>query len=333
MATVDDVRKMATDEAAKVLAAKQGAKPDVPAPTPTKPPAKPVAGGVAAPKAKAPAPTKIVTPEAKKALGMDDMLTRFDTNTSNIMDLNKQQLAEHPLPREQLNEFTPEQTREISTMTAMLMVMGALAGKRTMAPATAALNNMTGIMTGIKEGREDVYQKHITEYQQNFKVANENYNRVLDERRQIMESSKGDLKVEQERMKEFFLREGISEKYFKDQINHDNGMLRHKDAVQKQNDTVVNNILHPSMMVKGGTNELAKLRLQRNIELDKFPKRAAEINARFEADVNALRGGGAAAPAAAAPSGKPTPTQTDIAYVKAHPETKAAFVAHFGVEP
>lgn len=39
----------------------------------------------------------------------------------------------------------------------------------------------------------------------------------------------------------------------------------------------------------------------------------------------------AAAPAA--PSGKPTPTASDIAYAKAHPEVKEKFIQKFGVEP
>jgi len=39
----------------------------------------------------------------------------------------------------------------------------------------------------------------------------------------------------------------------------------------------------------------------------------------------------AAAPAA--PSGKPTPTASDIAYAKAHPEVREKFIQKFGVEP
>jgi hypothetical protein len=332
MATADDVRQMATDEAAKVLAAKKGAQP-TPAPVPTKPVATPMAG-MGAKSALKPKTAPLAGAEAKKAMGIDDVMSRFDSSSKQIMDLNKQQLAEHPLPREPLKQFTPEHTKEISVLTSMLMVMGALAGRRTMAPATAALNNMTGILTGIKQGRDDVYQKNLAEYKENFKVANENYNRVLEERKQIMESSKGDLKAEQDNMKMFFLREGISEKYFKDQISHDNGMLRHKDAVVKQNDTVINNVLHPTLLndakpAKGSSADVTRLNLERDKEIAKSPKRAAEINARFDQQIAALGGGAAAA----APSGKPTPTQADIDYVKAHPETKAAFVAHFGVEP
>jgi len=35
----------------------------------------------------------------------------------------------------------------------------------------------------------------------------------------------------------------------------------------------------------------------------------------------------------AAPTQKPTPTQADIDWVRAHPEDRAKFVQHFGVEP
>jgi hypothetical protein len=37
--------------------------------------------------------------------------------------------------------------------------------------------------------------------------------------------------------------------------------------------------------------------------------------------------------APAAPAGGAAPTQADKDYVKAHPETRAAYVSHFGVEP
>ena len=33
------------------------------------------------------------------------------------------------------------------------------------------------------------------------------------------------------------------------------------------------------------------------------------------------------------PSAKPPPSPADIAYAKAHPETRQAFINHFGVEP
>jgi hypothetical protein len=40
-----------------------------------------------------------------------------------------------------------------------------------------------------------------------------------------------------------------------------------------------------------------------------------------------------AAPAPAPDTGKPVPTAADLAYIKAHPDKKAQFVAHFGREP
>lgn len=305
MATADDVRQMAIDEAAKILAAKKGTQP-APAPVPTKPVAAPMAGS-GAKSALKPKTAPLAGPEAKKAMGIDDVMSRFDSSSKQIMDLNKQQLAEHPLPREPLQQFTPEHIKETSVLTSMLMVMGALAGRRTMAPATAAMNNITGILTGIKQGRDDVYQKNLAEYKENFKVANENYNRVLEERKQIMESSKGDLKAEQDNMKMFFLREGISERYFKDQISHDNGLMRHKDAVQKQSDKFTIDVLHPTLQqdvkpaATGKGKSVAELTIEmsREIEADKTKngKRANQkaIEDRFAPLLAAAKGGAATA--------------------------------------
>ena len=250
------------------------------------------------------------------------------------------QLAANPLPTEPLAKFTPEQQKSFSTMSAMLLVLGSLMGRKTMAPATAALNNMTGVMQGIKQGNTEAYTKNKQEFDENYKIAMENYNRALDRRKEIMAESKGDLAVERELMNQWRLNEGISEKYMKDQMAHDDAIQKHGvelARVKNQVDQWMAGLVKPEITSeskppsgKGNSADVTRLNLERDKEIAKNPKRAAEINARFDQQIAAL-GGGAAAPAA--PSGKPTPTQADIDYVKAHPETKAAFVSHFGVKP
>jgi len=328
MATTQEVEQQLRDKASEVLGTKN---------PPIAPPVvKPVAPKAGAGKA---VPKTIATLAAKQAMGIDTIPQGIMSDTKQIMADRDKQLAANPLPSEPLAKFTPEQQKSFSTLSSMLLVLGSLMGRKTMAPATAALNNMTGVMQGIKQGNAEAYTKNKQEFDANYKVAMENYNRALDRRKEIMAESKGDLAVEKELMNQWRLNEGISEKYSHDQMTHDIALQKHGvelAKVKNQVDQWMAGLVKPDLTAqtkpaKGASADVTRLNLERDKEIAKSPKRAAEINARFDQQIKAM--GGGAAPASAAPSGKPTPSQSDIDYVKAHPETKAAFVAHFGVEP
>jgi hypothetical protein len=69
---------------------------------------------------------------------------------------------------------------------SVFMALGALAGKSTKAPMTAALNNMTGALKGLQEGDEEQYKKATDEFNNNFakaaatnKARIDEYNRIF----------------------------------------------------------------------------------------------------------------------------------------------------------
>ena len=272
------------------------------APTPTTPPVKPVAAGHGKPVAKKPVTTP---PEAQKVLGAQNIPSEIAADTRGIIAGRDKQLADNPLPDKPLAQFTPEQTQAFSGFSAALMVMGALAGRNTMQPATAALNNMTGVMQGIQQGRQDVYKKNKEEFDSNYKIAMDNYQKVFDQRKQIMEESKGDLAVEKELMNQWRLQNGISEKYAHDQMQYDLGMQRNIIDMQRKQvefEKMMASIIdhNPPAGNHGNEANITRLNIERNKELSKTnkPENQAAINKRFDSQIAALGGGGQAAPAA-----------------------------------
>ena len=341
MATTQEVEQQLRDRASQALAGGQRPAQQPPKPAVTPPVTAPKAGaGKPAPKP-AQKPPMQVPEAARSAMGFGTVPQGIMDDMQGIIKERDRQLAETPLPEKPLGQFTQPQTEHLSAFSSMLMVMGAMAGRRTMAPATAALNNISGIMQGMHEGNLEAYNKNKSEFEANYKRAVDNYNDVVARRKEIMDISKGDLAVKDKMMHDFFLEQGIEAKFQKNQIDYTNGLNNMKakmDEHKVQFDRIMANVVNPQIKpTPAKTSDVTRLNIERDKELAKSPKNAAEINARFDKQIAALGGASAApaAPAAApsAPSGKPTPSQADIDYVKAHPETKSAFVAHFGIEP
>ena len=109
------------------------------------------------------------------------------------------------------DKFKPA-LNDMSSLGTILMVMGALAGRNTMQPMTAALNNMTGVMTGMKEGNEEQIKQQKEQFDANYKVGMDKYNSFVNERNEIHERYKGDRAQMQEHLQDLYRRMGMSEK-------------------------------------------------------------------------------------------------------------------------
>ena len=235
-------------------------------------------------------------------------------------------------------------THSMSSFSALLMVVGALAGRKTMQPMTAALNNMTGVMKGLKEGDQQLYDMHKAEFERNYKVGMDKYNAFIEKRREIIMDAKGDMAVVNQKMLDLYRESGMD---IKTQQAMEHGMHDTSKLALEQQKQMDNMKLQLKKLEdqkgwhknqQGGEHErkvmeaVNKLEVERDKELTKTsePEKVAEINARFNRQIADARGSAAAAPNA---GGKPIPTPEDIAYAKSHPETKAQFVAHFGREP
>lgn len=339
MATTQEVEQQLKDKASQLLAGDKSAAP-VATPPKTPAPAVKAAGTVKPVKKPEPKPARAPSPAAQKAIGISSVPEGITRDMQGIIQERDKQLAATPLPDKPIAKFTQPQKENFTAMSSMLMVLGALAGQKSMYPATAALNNMAGVMKGIHEGNVEAYQKNKAEFDANYKLAEENYNRVMDRRKEIMDISKGDLAVKDKLMHDFYLEQGIDAKFQHNEIEYTNGLnnLQAKLAEQKiQFDRILASVVNPSMKPtasKSNDAAVARYNLERDRELARTnrPEKIKEINKRFDDQIAALSTA-PEAPAAAPAAGKPTPTQADIDYVRAHPEARAQFESHFGVAP
>jgi hypothetical protein len=105
-------------------------------------------------------------------------------------------------------DFKPVSTAA-TTMGSLMMVVGALAGRSTMQPMTAALNNMTGVMKGIQEGDKQMYDMHKKQFDENYKLAMDKYNNFVEQRRQIHLDAKGDMAEINQKMTDLYREQGV----------------------------------------------------------------------------------------------------------------------------
>ena len=62
------------------------------------------------------------------------------------------------------------------TFASLMLVFGALAGRGTMQPMTAALNNMTGMMKGLHDKNLEAYKTQKEQYEMNYKHGMDKFN-------------------------------------------------------------------------------------------------------------------------------------------------------------
>lgn len=129
---------------------------------------------------------------------------------SNQSEFDKQYAA---IPEPQLpeSEFHPLPPKESSTLFSLMMILGALGGRTTHTPMTAAMNNMTGIMRGQKEKNDQMVAAQKEQFQMNFKNGIEKAKMMLDEKQKILEKHKYDAASMQEEYNIFKLQHGIGD--------------------------------------------------------------------------------------------------------------------------
>lgn len=110
------------------------------------------------------------------------------------------------------SEFHPLPKKESSELFALLMVMGALGGRSTNAPMTAALNNMTGIMKGQMEGNKEMVAAQREQFKTNFDNAIKKYDAYNREKEAILRKYHYDMAAAQEELKSLQLQYGVDGK-------------------------------------------------------------------------------------------------------------------------
>lgn len=88
-----------------------------------------------------------------------------------------------PVPTDKPKHPDPKQLQDTASS---MMALAGLAGLLTRRPMTAALNNMTAAMEGVKEGSDEKYKKEYAEFQTNYKEALAQNKAALDEKEKVL---------------------------------------------------------------------------------------------------------------------------------------------------
>ena len=142
--------------------------------------------------------TQKSTDEELKALGKDTPLPQF-----------------HPIPPKDASKFF-----------GMMMVLGALSGRSTMAPMTAAMNNMTAIMKAQKEHNTEMLAAQTAEFDRNYKTALDKHKEYVEEKKSILEKYKYDMAAAKDEMFILKAKYGVAEGV------HKAGETGYKDDLQ-----------------------------------------------------------------------------------------------------
>ena len=275
---------------------------------------------------------------------------------------DRQQLAgvEHaiqPMPHPPTDAELTIHPKQATMFFPLLMALGALGGMNTRAPMTAAMNNMTAVMKGQMEGEQALTKQHEERLWRNFDAGMEAHKRSMEDYKVALDkyNSTGNSTD----MRLYFLASGVSPKdvdsmldphsanrNYADQMKIAEAAQKNADEMQFKNKKLQSELDFKNKKLGTDTAEKEKNRGQKSA--DEYDREITSLTKDEHNTVNAAektaieerikelrrkRNAAQSGDAPAAPAGGAAPTQADKDYVKAHPETRAAYVSHFGVEP
>ena len=130
-----------------------------------------------------------------------------------IYDQTRKQMAEKkPVAIPEYHQIPP---KDASTFFSMMMVLGALGGRSTMAPMTAAMNNMTGIMKAQNDHNDEMVAAQKEEFKRNFDHAMEVNKQMVEEKKQILENAKWNMAEAEAPLHDWELKYGVDERVAK----------------------------------------------------------------------------------------------------------------------
>jgi hypothetical protein len=131
------------------------------------------------------------------------------------------------------SQFHPLPPRDTTKFTGLMLVLGALAGRNTMASMTAAMNNITGILKGQKDGNDEMVKSQKEQFEMNFKNGIEKAKLIADEKQQLLDKYKYDQGAMQEEYNIFKLRHGIGDSVAKEDMFNTKQMYSQIENMEK----------------------------------------------------------------------------------------------------
>jgi hypothetical protein len=223
-----------------------------------------------------------------------------------------------------------------------MMLLSALAARKTGAPMTAAMNNMTASLKGMQAGNAAIQQQQSQEMWQNFDAAMQQHKASLERYKIGLDALYKDAKNGPQKLYMQLLEEGYDPKLAAELSNPAtaaklyDAMLKGQQHAHEEADKVKHwQQVETDKKAAEFDKQINALEMKRAAATTDDLKNSYDEQIRL-AQMRKMNALGGATPTVSTPTpsgGKPTPSAEDIAYAKAHPEAAAQFKAHFGVEP
>lgn len=104
----------------------------------------------------------------EQAQRRQDLLKKYGTDNAEALKAHNQRMASTPLP-----SFVPTQTSatDIAGIFGLMGVIGMSLGGKGQMSALGAMNAMTGMMSGWKQGRLDLYNQELKNFEKNYQAV------------------------------------------------------------------------------------------------------------------------------------------------------------------
>lgn len=104
----------------------------------------------------------------EQAQKRQELLKKYGTDNAEALKAHNQRMASTPLP-----SFVPTQTSatDIAGIFGLMGVIGMSLGGKGQMSALGAMNAMTGMMTGWKQGRLDLYNQELKNFEKNYQAV------------------------------------------------------------------------------------------------------------------------------------------------------------------
>ena len=122
------------------------------------------------------------------------------------------QAAYNALPTPPTQQFKFQPPPQSGLVAGLMMLFGALAGRKTMTPMTSAIEAMTGTLQGLHQGNLEAYQMQKDAFDRNYKQAVNAFNEGLQKYNAAMELHKGNLAAAEQPLKDIALEMGLDTK-------------------------------------------------------------------------------------------------------------------------
>ena len=179
-------------------------------------------------------------------------------------DIDSRINAAPKVPQEQFKYVQ----KNISELTGQMLVLAALGGALVRQPMTAAMNNFSAAINGLVKGSQADFENQYSQYQENFKQAQQAHKEYMDDLKYIQEKNKGNAQL-------------MLEEYHNNQLKHGYEVERGRDHL-KALDKQMEEIGHQA---QANANSM-RLTLQLKAENDGFIAKVMAITQRREANAN-----------------------------------------------